>query len=246
MNCEQAQPLLDAYLDGELEPEKKAQVEQHIAGCAECAAALARLRRLQELFIAKAPHYPAPPELRNKILAGLEAEKRRRFMALARLPWLCAGALLILSICLAWPHFFPNRESRVAHQAVSNYVRAAILEHLCDVVSPDPGVVKPWLAGKLDFSPPVVLPGLEFQMRGGRLDVIRKRKVAALVYKRDKDLATVFVWPAAGQPLSQRTWSLRGYQVSAWNGAGLNFVAVSNMSAAGLAELVGRLKNEVK
>ena len=245
MNCEEADRFLDAYLDGELEPDKRAELEQHLAGCPECREKLERLRQLREFFTANAPHYPAPPELKAKVLARLEVARRSNFIALVRQPWLYAAALLIVSLVLAWLKFFPNQEELIANQAVANFKRAALLERVCDVVSPDPGVVKPWFAGKIDFSPPVVLPGLNFQMRGGRLDVINNRKVAALTYKRDKDLVTVFVWPDAGKPVPQKNWSIGGNIVCAWNTKGLNFVAVSNMSDRGLDEVVGHIKEAV-
>ena len=242
MTCDEADRFLDAYLDGELEPGKRAELEQHLAGCAECQKKLAGLRQLGEFFRADAPHYPAPPELKAKVLARLEVARRSSLIALLRQPWLYVAALLIISFVLAWPKFFSNGEDAIASQAVANYQRAALLQRICDVVSPDPGVVKPWFNGKLDFSPPVVLPGLDFQMRGGRLDVINERKVAALTYKRDKDLVTVFVWADAGKPIAQKDWSISGDTVCSWSAKGFNFVCVSNMDDHGLDEVVDRIK----
>ena len=245
MNCKEADRFLDAYLDGELEPDKRAELEQHLAGCAECKQKLDRLRQLREFFAADAPHYPAPPELKGKVLARLEVARRSNLTALVRQPWLYAAALLIIGLVLVWLKFFPNQEDQIAKQAVANFERAALLERLCDVVSPDPGVVKPWFTGKLDFSPPVVLPGLNFQMRGGRLDFINNRKVAAVTYKRDKDLLTIFVWPEAGKPIPQKDWSIRGNTVCSWNKKGFNFVCVSNMDDHALDEVVDRIKDAI-
>jgi anti-sigma factor (TIGR02949 family) len=245
MTCEEADRFLDAYLDGELEPDKRAELEQHLADCPECKQQLNRLRQLRELFTANAPHYPAPPALKGKVLARLEVARRSNLIALVRQPWLFAAALLIISLTLAWLKFFPNQEEQIANQAVANFKRASLLERVCDVVSPDPGVVKPWFAGKLDFSPPVILPGLNFQMRGGRLDVINNRKVAAVTYKRDKDLITLFAWPDAGKPVPTKDWSIGGDMVCTWNTKGLNFVAVSNMDDRGMDEVVDRIKEVI-
>jgi anti-sigma factor (TIGR02949 family) len=245
MNCDDADRFLDAYVDGELEPAKKAELEQHLASCPECEKKLAHLRRFREFFDANAPHFPAPPELKSKVLARLEVAKKSNFISLVRQPWLYAAALLIVGLFLAWIKFFPDQDKRIANQAVADYKRAALLERVCDIVSPDPGVVKPWFIGKIDFSPPVVLPGLDFKMRGGRLDVINNRKVAAVTYKRDKDLVTVFVWPDAGKPIPMKTWSIGGDMVCTWNVKGLNCVAVSNMTAQGLDEVVGHIKEAI-
>ncbi|HXM01998.1 MAG TPA: zf-HC2 domain-containing protein, partial [Chthoniobacterales bacterium] len=208
MNCEEADRFLDAYLDGELDPAKRAELEEHLAGCAECQQKLDRLRQFREFFTANAPHYPAPPELKGKVLARIEVKRRSTLTALVRQPWLYAAALLVVSLVLVWLKFFPDQPELIANQAVANYKRAALLERVCDVVSPDPGVVKPWFSGKLDFSPPVVLPGLNFQMRGGRLDVLNNRKVAAITYKRDKDLITIFAWPGSGKPIPEKDFSI--------------------------------------
>jgi anti-sigma factor (TIGR02949 family) len=245
MNCDDADRFLDAYLDGELEPAKKAELERHLAGCPECEEKLAHLRRLRDFVAANAPHYPAPPELKGKVLARLEVARKSNLISLARQPWLYAAALLVISLVLAWLKFFPNHEEEIADQAVANFKRAALLERVCDIVSPDPGVVKPWFVGKVDFSPPVVLPGLNFQMRGGRLDVINNRKVAAVTYKRGKDLFTVFVWPDAGKPIPMKNWSISGNTVCSWNVKGLNCVAVSNMTEQGLGEVVDHIKEAI-
>jgi anti-sigma factor (TIGR02949 family) len=245
MNCDDADRFLDAYLDGELEPAKKAELEQHLAGCPECQQKLDQLRRFQAFVVANAPHYPAPPELKSKVLARLEVARKSNLISLVRQPWLYAAALLVISLFLVWLKFFPNQDELIADQAVANYKRAALLERVCDIVSPDPGVVKPWFTGKIDFSPPVVLPGLNFQMRGGRLDVINNRKVAAVTYKRDKDLVTVFVWPDAGKPIPMKTWPIGGNMVCTWNIKGLNCVAVSNMTEQGLDEVVGHIKEAI-
>lgn len=245
MNCDEADRFLDAYLDGELEPAKRAELEEHLAGCPECQEKLERLSQFRSFFTANVPHYPAPPGLRNKVLARLEVQKKSNIVALVRQPWLYAAALLIIGLAVGWVLLSPDQERQVADQAVANFKRAALLERLCDIVSPDPAVVKPWFNGKIDFSPPVVLPGLNFQMRGGRLDVVENRKVAAFTYKRDKDLVTVFVWPDAGKPLPMKNWIINGNAVCSWQTKSFNFVAVSNMDEHGLDEVAGKLKDAV-
>ena len=248
MNCEEADQFLEAYLDGELEAGQRIELQRHLSACLECRTSLEEKQRFRDLFAANVPYYRAPAHLRARIAASLATEKRGpKLITLVRQPWLYAAALLVLSLSLAWKIAFPNQEKPLAIQAVSDHARAVLLARLCDVVSPDPLVVKSWLTAALGFPPPVVsLPSTEFQMRGGRVDVIQNRKVAAVVYKRDKDLVTLFVWPAAGVLLAPRDWSISGYQACTWNAANFNFAAVSTLSDRDMDEFIDQIKEQLK
>ena len=46
MDCERTRELLNAYLDRELPPDQRAEVDAHLRGCAACAAALGELEGL--------------------------------------------------------------------------------------------------------------------------------------------------------------------------------------------------------
>jgi mycothiol system anti-sigma-R factor len=248
MNCEDEQRYLDPYLDGELEVEKRLEVEQHLNECPNCRKLLEQQRKFRDFFNAKAPFYPAPDELRARVRAALKAQvQKRKIISLVPQPWLYAAALLVLSLCLAWPLLFPDRDKHLVSDAALNHSRAVLLGRLYEVNSPDPGVVKDWLTAKLGFSPPVVRPSdPQFQMQGGRVDVIGDRKVAALVYKRSQDVISLFVWPAADKPLRDKDWSISGYQACTWNAANSNFVAISALSDHDLDEFIDQIRDQLK
>jgi anti-sigma factor RsiW len=240
MNCDEAERFLDAYLDGELELSQQLELEQHLSGCPECQAALEQRRDFRALFNAVAPYFKAPPELRDKVLAITREEPAKAKPKVTRLPWwrqpwLYAAALLVIGLSIAWTVFYENREHRFAAQAVSAYLRALFVDHLCDVVSPDPKVVKSYLTAKLNFSPPVVdLASTGYQMRGGRIDVVQNRRVATLVYRRNKDIITLFMWPATRHQFTGSNQVMSGLRICTWNDANLNFIAVSTLSDAEL------------
>src|SRR5689334_13911433 len=67
LNCREAESLLGAYLDGELDLVRSLDVEAHARECGSCAASLRRLEAARAAVTANAPYYTAPAELRARI-----------------------------------------------------------------------------------------------------------------------------------------------------------------------------------
>jgi anti-sigma factor RsiW len=68
---------LPAYFDGELDALAAADMEGHLAGCAECRATLEELTELRAALRRELHVGPAPPELRARIAAALDRESAR-------------------------------------------------------------------------------------------------------------------------------------------------------------------------
>ena len=124
------------------------------------------------------------------------------------------------------------------------HVRATLNNHLIQVASSDQHTVKPWLSARLDYSPPVQdLASEGFTLTGGRLDMLNKQRVATLVYSRRLHTIDVFVRPeSASAPTTLRT--VRGFNVAHATGSGMDWIAVSDVSADELTEFVQRLARQ--
>jgi anti-sigma factor RsiW len=108
-------------------------------------------------------------------------------------------------------------------------------DRLFDVQSTDQHTVKPWFQGKIDFSPPVTdLSAIGFPLVGGRLDALGGRRVAALVYQRQKHIINVFISPVpdADSRISERT--VRGFHLRAWVHDHMAFDVISDLNEAEL------------
>jgi len=115
--------------------------------------------------------------------------------------------------------------------------------HITDVFSSDSHTVKPWFAGKLDYSPPTRdLTEQGFRLIGGRLDYLDDRPVAALIYQRNRHVINLFVWPLthAGQPDKQQ--ALQGYNLIHWTQNGMTYWLVSDLNSAELNQCARLLK----
>lgn len=105
--CAAMRRELSAYLDGELRPAEHARVEDHLAGCRECRAHIARLAEVRSsLRIAEAE--PAPDRT-GAIMARVEGDGRRlrrrdRFLAPMRTFGVAAAvsALVVAGASLPW------------------------------------------------------------------------------------------------------------------------------------------------
>jgi anti-sigma factor RsiW len=122
---------------------------------------------------------------------------------------------------------------------ISSHVRSLLATHLLDVPSSDQHTVKPWFTGKLEFSPPVQdFAERGFSLIGGRLDYVHGRDVAALVYRRNKHLINLFIWPSeAGPTAPVQNFAENGYNVLHWDQGGFSFWAVSDVSTEDLRAL---------
>lgn len=240
MNCQEVRELLSAYGDGELDAARKAEIERHLEQCPACSRIIAEDRAMAEAVALRARRFEAPAALREQVMANLRAEgAERRVLSFPQkhksTVWAIAAVLLVGSFVagVMISRRGAGERNFLAKQVVASHVRSLMATHLADVASSDHHTVKPWFDGKLTFSPPVVdLAAEGFPLVGGRLDYFDQHSVAALVYRRDKHIINLFVWPTNTThtpPADEKTISVNGYHLVRWAEADLSFCAVSDL-----------------
>jgi mycothiol system anti-sigma-R factor len=244
VSCDFADSVLHGYLDGELDAARAVEFEHHLETCRECAAALGAAESLRSSLQRAQLYETAPLSLRAKIREDFRAAKTSsiggRFAAWR---WLAAAAGILIVATLSWfvlPSFRNGPPATVtAAELIDAHIRSLQAGHLTDVASTDQHTVKPWFDGRLDFAPPVKdFTDEGFPLVGGRLDVLGGKTVGALVYGRRKHFINVFVWPTreADTPIHP-PGSRQGYEWVHWRHQGMEFCAVSDVSASDLHEL---------
>jgi mycothiol system anti-sigma-R factor len=245
VNCELTQTVLHGYLDGELDAARAADFERHLISCPQCVAALEAHENLRSSLQRANLYESAPAPLREKLRKQLGASVSPSVIPMknpAPWRWLALAATILLAVFLGW-RLLPllrgdHGETALASAIVDAHLRSLQPGHLKDVQSTDQHTVKPWFDGKLDFAPPVqdfVNEG--FPLQGGRLDVVRGRTVAVLVYARRKHLINVFIWPTTEPDSEPLSGSQLGYHWIDWRKSGMEMCAVSDVSPTDLAEL---------
>lgn len=236
--------LVQAEIDGELGAAEAAALAAHRADCPMCQAAAAEIAGARALIDGDL-YQRAPDGLRDRIKAQAAAMVPPRgnggryagvlagwwrWVASFGLGAACAAAI---SLAILLPATTPG----IAEQVIASHIRALQPGHLEDVASTDRHTVKPWFDGRIDFAPPVKdLAAERFPLKGGRLDYVAGRPVAALVYQRDKHLIDLFVWPSVGGDAGIATAERQGYNVVHWRAGGMAFWAVSDLELGQLRE----------
>ena len=201
-------------------------------------------------FAGGGPKYKAPPQLEAKVLAAVRQEQARPKPPFFWQPWVCAtaaAAVAAVGVFLALHLLFPDIESELSKRAVLRHSQSLSGEHLVDVASPDPAVVKSWLTARLDFDPPIVVsPASGYSLLGGRVDRIQNRPVATLVYKRDNAVVTLFCWPPNKEQLSTRYQSIEGCRVATWSNAECNYILVSSLSDSAMDEFMDSFRVRIQ
>lgn len=244
MNCDDVYPLIHAYADGELELGRSLDVERHLETCANCAEARRSIQSLRTALRESKLVFAAPSALRKRIRRALP---RRHGGAPARaIRWFWPGlafaaTAVALAMILLRPGAISERE-RLADAAIGSHVRSLMANHLTDVASSDQHTVKPWFNGRIDFAPEVKdFAAQGFPLRGGRLDYLDGRSVAALVYQHNQHLINVFVWPAENRPETE-TENRRGYSIIHREVNGLHYLLISDLNAKELGAFAALLK----
>jgi mycothiol system anti-sigma-R factor len=241
MTCQSVRSLIEPYLDGELDAAQHAEIERHLSECPNCEATHGRLSDLRSDLRTLAPRYSAPGDLRARILSSVrKSAGAARGPVLLRRPgarW--AMATVLLTASLGWNLVLLRSQkgaaNEVAQEIVSSHVRSLIGDHLLDVPSTDQHNVKPWFNGKLDYSPDVRdFAEAGFPLIGGRVDYIDRRPIAALVYRRRQHVINLFVWPSASPVAAPAAEN--GFHLMAWNNAGMNYCAISDLNEAELRQ----------
>ena len=242
MQCRDARQFVSAFIDGELAGELQRNAGTHIATCPICGRLADDYRAVGRQLAAGYEH-PASDladKIRGRIAAESPARTNRwhpRLHPLVRQ----AAVLLLVSGLSALATWYLTQQAavhdRLERDVLASHVRSLLQDRPVQIASSERHAVKPWFAGKVDFSPTVKeLSAQGFPLIGARIDYVLDRRVAALVYMRRLHVINVFVWPTSGDPREPQALALKGYNGLTWTANGMTHWAVSDLNLPELKE----------
>jgi anti-sigma factor RsiW len=227
--------LLNAYIDGELDPAHALEFERRLADSPALADERTRIEALRGAMRERLPRDFASPELRHRIAAlarpqSSPVHSRTGWVRMAASVAVAFAAGSIATLLTVGPG---SREP-VPELLVASHVRALMASQAVDVPSSDRHTVKPWFNGKLPQSPRVVdLAAQGFVLLGGRIDVIGLTPVPTLVYRVRQHVISLMALPASRRA-DAKPRPIDGYNLVEWTDGPLVYWAVSDVAAPDL------------
>lgn len=254
--------LLQAEFDGELDAVQSMEIAGHRQTCIHCQDAWQRLQGTRQSIRLEAGFHPASAQFKHRLdrqllatgLADTDQQMPRKTPPRWYLGWRQAAlgfglgaAFAVLSMLIFVQPLFiqPSANLDMADIVVASHLRSMQADHLLDIASNNQHNVKPWFDGKIDFAPPVKdLTDQGYSLVGGRLDYLRDREIAALVYRAGPHLINVLVWPSSPVDLrGTQSFSRDGYNIVHWQERDLTIWAVSDLDMAMLRKFVTTWRN---
>jgi anti-sigma factor RsiW len=222
--------LLQAHVDGELDPASAAAFEKRLATDPGLRARYDSLLSLRRLLHA-VPRDEVPVDrLRKRIDAAMEKQPgdRRSWRALAAA--VLIGAVLGAAATVTFMR--PDLGRETSSLVVTNHIRGLLAPQPFDIASSDRHEIKPWFTSRLPESPQIVDLGNDgFSLLGGRVDVLGEQPVATVIYRHGGH--TISLTTLRG-PRAVSGGSIAGYNVRTWREGEFTYIAVADLPDADL------------
>lgn len=237
VECHDLRPLLPLYVDGELDQQDQAVIEQHLAQCESCAKNVHFDRSLKAKIknaIVECDQIALPPSLKSKLRR--QASQARAGQQLKRygIPAACAAAAAVLFTVATSSAFAPLVKESV--QRHTDNVRV-------DYASQDAARIERVLSQRLGHA--VEVPKFRnnrISLRGARMVRMNNRPAAYLVYGTPRSKISVIALPDPQHKLEIRDQRLpkpegrplhfdhnSGYNVVVWRQQNMVYSMVSDM-----------------
>lgn len=248
MTCEQVRERLFEHLDGVGEAGERAAIGAHLEGCPDCAAELRVIEGTEQRMRHELAGERAPADLWDRVMATIAADdavkpRGRRFGWPAMAAAAASLAVLLIAVVglVSLPGQRTVQSTALVVEPVNDFITYRLSGRPLDVESADPTELAQWFTGKTDTGVPREIPAPPgFRLVGSRLCYLLNRRLAALMYRTDAGLLSLYVMSdhdivlpearfdaAAGRALSSHR--VNDHTSLIWRNGGRVYVLVSDL-----------------
>ncbi len=243
MNCTRTHQVVDAYVDGELDPATRLELTEHLAACPACARLHAQRDALAQRVRTIVPRYLAPAALLRRVHRLQGAQPPRDHGWTFGPTWMQAAVIVVVvaiaSALLGYHVGHPPSDDPIREHLVTSHV-ASLGEsgRLVGIASSDRHVIKPWLSGRVDFAPAVRdFSDHGYTLVGARLDQVHGERAVAIVYRVRNHTINLYAWRASHVAVEAPATTIsRGFSLVTWAEGGLRYAAIADIEGRELGE----------
>jgi anti-sigma factor RsiW len=252
LNCQEAQNLLEAFHDNELDGVTSLSVQEHLDECPDCrrqwrwlGEVEASLRRLTESV-------PSPDQdlrrhalrptstLADPVLALFRTHRRLAGVVLLALLFALGAIVMLMERTGADVMLFVRDSVKMAQNAVSLELRTSNTEE-----------AKQWLKQQIGFAPTVRNPS-GFALVGARSCHINSEPVGLLLFERDGQRLSCYVSRSSmtalrgfndATPQGIRLGTCEGRRVAAWDAGDVSYLLVADLTKDVLLAVAAEVAN---
>jgi len=216
MECRVVQKHLSAYVDGELEPSRMLEVEQHLGGCGGCEVARNCLAQLKHEVRARLHAAAAPGSLRERVqsaLRGVEIRESGNHTTAVVLSVAASVLLVVGSLVGTDTSIYGTQAGMVTPFDIARDVVDRHKDELpAEISTVEPERATSWFRDKVGFrvrSVEFAEPKVHFV--GARMSQVGTQQAAKLYYNIDDSRLTLVMFKAPA-PLSEVLSAGRGLE----------------------------------
>lgn len=235
--CDEVEPMLTPYVDGEATDEIRGSVEQHVRECPPCGRRLSAERSGRTVVRARRAilHAPAPAALRARCASAVA-----RRPVLRRWVPLSLAASLLLAVAGAFVYSLGDPIEVLAAEIAVDHLKCFTFQDTAAVAAPAE-LARDWerdQGWRLPVAPGAPEEGI--RLLGLRRCFSTRGRMAHLLYMAGEQPVSVYVWRSGGQ--AARRLEVMGQTAVIWSNGDRTYAVIGDVEPGVLSRVVDQVR----
>jgi anti-sigma factor RsiW len=252
LNCQEAENLLEAFHDNELDGVSSLAVQEHLDGCPDCRRQWCWLCEVEASLERLRESVPSPTlELRRRILRPAFRQPDPVLVLFRAYRRLAGVVSLVLLFALAGIVLLTERTGADVMLFVQDSAKLAQSANPVELGTSDTEQAEQWLKQHLGLAPRIRSPS-GFKLVGARSCYINSKPVGLLLFERDGRRLSCYVGRSSmtalhgfdeATPEGIKLGTCEGRRVAAWDAGHVSYLLVTDLTKEALLAVANEVAN---